>query len=202
MQKFTETQWQGVKRLLEEGGCPVLPEKSYQAVSPVGLKIAQVPSLGVNTVFDLENGQTGYMMDLVICNELDRPIRIQRSHIKTPWGGARISLLPAPAKSGPRMGQYCFPGSGTLAFESEVVLNHLLTSREGLNPGEHAGLFLGIDEAPIPSHFMENDRTLVELVIFDTRGNRYSSEFHLCVDRSASCARERREKLSAYSRFK
>jgi hypothetical protein len=193
MQKFTKEQWPDLKRLLVEGGCPVLQEEIH-AVSPVGLKIEQELSLGVNMVLDLENGQAGYVMDLVITNESDRPIGIQRFELKTPWGGAGISLLPGPVKSGPRKGHYCFPGSGSLAFESEVVLNRFMSSRERLNPGQHPGLFLGIEESPIPCHYPEYSRTAVELAVFDTKGNRYSSEFRLCVDRSVSCALERREK--------
>jgi hypothetical protein len=192
MQKFTKEQSAALMRRLAAGGCPILQEESH-AVSPVGLKIEQVPSLGVNMVFDLENGHTGYVMDMVITNESDHPIGIQRFEIRTPWGGAGISPLPEPLRSGSRKGNYCFPGSGSLAFEGEVVLNRFLSSRERLNPGEHLGLFLGIEDSPIPCHYPENGRAVVELAVFDTRGNRYSSEFRLCVDRAVSCALERQE---------
>jgi hypothetical protein len=196
MQKFEDEQWSALKRRLVEAGCPILQEES-DAIPPVGLKIEQDPSLGM--VFDLDNGQTGYVMDLVITNESDHPIGIQRFEFKTPWDGAGISLLPGPEKSGPRTGNYCFPGSAALAFEREVVLNRLLSPRARLNPGEHRGLFLGIERSPIPCHYPEYGRAVVELAVFDTKRNRYSSEFRLCVDRSVSCARERKKKIAIHS---
>ena len=121
-------------------------------IVPVGLKIEQVPSLGVNRVFDLENGQAGFVMDLTIANESDRPIRIQGFQLKTGWEGAGISLLPGPDKSGIRQGNYCFPGSGPLAFDREIVLNRFILGREKLNAGSsrRVGLFLGRENSPIP----------------------------------------------------
>src|ERR1700735_192177 len=108
MGKFTKQEWSELKQLLAEGGCPILQEESDMIV-PVGLKIEQVPSLGVNRVFDLENGQAGFVMDLTIANESDRPIRIQGFQLKTGWEGAGISLPPGPDKAGSRPGVQCIP---------------------------------------------------------------------------------------------
>jgi hypothetical protein len=197
MRKVTDEQWAGLKRHLAEGGCPVLPEERF-GISPVGLKIEQVPNLGSNILFDLESHQTGCVLDAMIANETERIVKINGFRIKTPWDGSGVSLLGGPEKSGARQGNYCFPGPAPLMFEGEIVLNGFFARRGLLHPGEERrGLLLGVEESSIPSHYPEHGRTVVELIVIDAKGNRYSSEFRVCIDRSVSCAREQKEKITA-----
>jgi hypothetical protein len=83
MKKLTAEEWSSLALHLMECGCPVQLEAGYK-VTPVGLAIFQIPSLGVSSVFDLDAGGTGYMMDAHISNELGRPIWIHGVQLKTP----------------------------------------------------------------------------------------------------------------------
>ena len=199
MKKLATEEWTSLAHHLMECGCPVQLEAGYK-VAPVGLAIIQIPSLGVNSVFDLETGGAGYMMDAHIGNELDRPIWIHGFQIKTPWGGAGFSLLSDPTQSVPKQEIYSFPNS-TLGFERSVVLNSFLSGNGRLNPGDEIeGLLLGVDEDPLPDEYPDNGRIVVKLSIFDERGNRFSSGFRLCVERSAIYDRKRMKEIPASER--
>jgi hypothetical protein len=194
MEKFTKHEWSSLRRTLVNGGCPVL-EEEVPTIPRSGLRIEQLPCSPANMVFDLENGITGFVMDLEVTNESDHPVLIEGFEFKTPWQGAEVSLLAGPHRSGPKQGNFCFPDPGTLAFDGDIVLNRLFSSRERMRPGENAsGLVLGIQKSPIPAYFPEYGRTFVEVRIFAARERQYSAKISLCVDRSLSCARERRQK--------
>ena len=195
MRKLTTEEWAGLARRLNDGGCPVQVEDTFK-VNPIGLALEQNPSPG-NSVFALDNGWTGYMLDMFVTNELSRPIRISGFQIKTPWGGTVVSLLPRPTN--PRQDYYRFPHS-TLGFDQSVVINRFFSGTGRLNPGDVAqGLLLCVDETLIPDEYPEHGRTAVELSVFDGHGNRFASEFRLCVDRSATISREHRIKSKAAS---
>ena len=178
---------------LSENGCPVLVGSS-----PPGLVVEQVRAVGVNMVFDLMNGGTGYMLDAVIRSQLKHPAHIKGVQIKTPWGGSGISVLPGDPRYRARGGFYLFPDTG-LGFPGSEVLNRLLFGRCRLNAGEEVeGLIMATDAQSIPDGIADNGRVVVELSIFDGPGNRFSSQFRLCVDRSAVRARQRAEQIRQY----
>src|SRR5579862_180260 len=108
MGKFTKEEWASLRRNLVNGGCPVLDEE-VSSVRLLGLRIEQTPCSPANMVFDLENGITGFVMDLEITNESDHPVLIKGFEFKTPWPGAAVSLLAGPHRSGPKQGNFCFP---------------------------------------------------------------------------------------------
>jgi hypothetical protein len=172
-------------RYLNENGCPVQLESL-----PPGLVIEQVLEAGMNMAFDLKDGRSGYTLDAAITSRLERPTRINGVRIKTPWGGSGISLLEADPQYRVRGGYYLFPDKGP-EFEGSVVLNRLLSGKCRLNPGDEAeGLIMAIDAESIPDGIPDNARIVVDLSIFDGRGNPFASQFKLCVDRSASRARQ------------
>ena len=201
MKKYTEEQWAALHRYLLKCGCPVQPEQCLK-LSPMGLSIQQLPNVGVSTVFDLQDGRSGYVMDMQITNEAKSQIRSSDVQITPPWGLSRLSLLPDPSTFKRGYEMYDFP-DGSLGFDRSVVVNGFLSGKCKLNPGsEISGLLLGIDENPIPNDLPEFGRTVVEFAIFDNRGNKFESQFKLCVDRSATFDRERKRKASALSRSK
>ena len=133
MNKMSEEEYSRLSRHLLECGCPLLAETGYR-VKVTGFRIEQVAS-ECNMIFDLDNGQTGYVMDLRITNECDRPLRSNGIQIETPWGLADISLLPDPSKSKRGYEVYDFPDSG-LSFDRRIVLNDFLSGARRLNPGD------------------------------------------------------------------
>lgn len=196
MAKMTEQEFAALTQHLIELGCPLEPSAGYRD-TPGGLKLEQVPSLGTNQVFDLDDGRAGFVMDVRIWSELNLPVRIRQVRIDTPWGLREIELLPDPAIRVSTYQYYDFPKS-TLSFHREVVVNDFVSGRTTLKPGEQVqGLLLAVDDKPIPDEFPEQGRTEVNLVIFDERGNTFSSKFKLCVDRSASVFRERKIRAAA-----
>lgn len=195
MAKMTEQEFAALTQHLIELGCPLERSAGYRDTP--GLKLEQVPSLGTNQVFDLDDGRAGFVMDVRIWSELNLPVRIRQVRIDTPWGLREIELLPDPAIRVSTYQYYDFPKS-TLSFHREVVVNDFVSGRTTLKPGEQVqGLLLAVDDKPIPDEFPEQGRTEVNLVIFDERGNTFSSKFKLCVDRSASVVRERKIRAAA-----
>ena len=60
------------------------------------------------------------------------------------------------------------------------------------------GLIMAIDTQPIPDDVSDRERIDVKLTVFDGAGNGFSSDFRLCVDRSAIRARQRKEEMLAF----
>ena len=175
---------------LSQNGCPVQLKSC-----PPGLIVEQVPTVGMNMAFDLKSGETGYLLDALITSRQGRSARIKEIQIKTPWGGSGISLLPGDPRCRAHGGFYLFPGTG-LGFPGSEVLNRLLSGRRRLSADEEVeGLIMAIDAQSIPDDIPDNGRIVVELSIFEGRGDRFSSQFRLCVDRSAIHARQRAKQI-------
>jgi hypothetical protein len=199
MKNHTPEQCESLVRRLNDGGCPVLRDHGYK-ISPVGLAIEQIPGISCNQVFDLAQGGTGFTIELVLRNELDRPIDIQGYQLKTPWGVPKLSLLPAPRKSSERYPHYSFPGPGNY-YDGSYVINPFFARRKSrLIPGEPIeGLLVASSEDLIPPEFPNLARIIATLFVFDTRRNPFSAQFSLVVDRRELIARERREQGMASS---
>jgi len=181
---------------LNENGCPVQLESSHRVI-PQGLIIKQIPLPLYNMIFDLDSGASAYLLDAYLKSNLARPIRIEGVQIEPPWKGSSISLLEDDPRERANGGFYLFPGS-TLAFQGSEVLNGLLSGKLKLKPRDDPeGLIMAIDSQPIPDDVSDRDRIDVKLTVFDGAGNEFSSEFRLCVDRSAVRARQRKEEMRA-----
>jgi hypothetical protein len=180
---YTPEQWDGLVSRLNDGGCPVLRDHSYK-ISPVGLAIEKIPGMSSNQILILKQGGTGYEIELVLRNDLDRPIDVVGFQIKTPWGVPRLSLLPAPQKSSPMYPHYAFPEPGPY-YEGNFVLNPFFARRKSrLNPGEEIeGVLVASSEERIPLEFLQLARIIATLIIFDSRRNAFSAQFRLCVNR-------------------
>ena len=193
MNRFQAEEKSRLALYLNQNGCPVQLKSS----SP-GLVVEQVPTVGMNMVFDLMGGQTGYLLNALITSRLKRPAHVKRIQLKTPWGVSRIALLQGDLRCRAWGGFYLFPGTG-LGFPESEVLNRLLSGRYRLNAGEEVeGLIMAIDAERIPDDVCDNGRIVVELSIFDGPGNQFSAQFKLCVDRSAVRARQRAEQIQQY----
>jgi len=184
MQELTAEQLAGLFERLNSGGCPVEQQHGYK-IAPVGLAIEKIAGISFNKMFDLARGGTGYAIELVLRNELDRPINIVGFQVTTPWGVPRLSLVPAPHKSSTKCPHYSFPEPGPY-FDSAFVLNRFFARRQSqLNPGEEIeGVIVASSDESIPVQISHADRIITTLLVFDTRRNAFSAQFKLFVDRN------------------
>ena len=183
---------------LNENGCPVQLEPNHRVISE-GLKIKQVLIPLVNKIFDLESGAAAYLLDAHLISNLTRPIRIEGVQIKPPWEGSAFPCWRTIHESA-QTGGFTGSQARTLAFEGSEVLNGLLSGRCKSKPRDDPeGLIMAIDTQPIPDDVSDRERIDVKLTVFDGAGNGFSSDFRLCVDRSAIRARQRKEEMLASS---
>ena len=180
-------------RRLNDGGCPVLRDHGYK-IDPVGLAVEPVPGLCFNRIFSLAQGGTGYYMDIVLRNESDHPIKLQGFQIKTRWGIPRISLLPTPKKSSDRWPLYCFPEPGPY-YDGENVINPFLARHRQLMPGQEIeGGLVASSEESIPTGVADLSAIFITLSILDSRGNVFSGQFGLRVQRNEAVIRKYAER--------
>jgi hypothetical protein len=191
MPKLTPEQWDGFCRRLNQGGCPVLNDHTYK-IPPVGLAIEIIPGMSQNEIFDLADGGTGCAIELVLRNDANRPIDIRGFQLKTSWGIPNVSLVPKTSSS--IYPAYSFPGSSRY-YDEDFVINHVFARQKTrLNPSQEVeGVIVLSSKEPMPAELQNHDRILVALCVFDTRGNAFSEEFRLLVNRSELIARERRK---------
>lgn len=201
MKKMKQQDYVVLAQHIIDLGCPLDLCAGYRD-TPAGLKFEQLPTLGTNQLFDLDGGGTGFVMDLWMSSELNLPMRIRQVQIETPWGLRDIELLPDPAKRIRTYQYYDFPAS-TLGFHRDVVVNDFLSGKCSLEPGgEVQGLLLAVDDGPIPDEYSDHGQAIVKVFIFDERGNRFASQFRLCVERSVAFTRDRLRKSLAASQSK
>jgi hypothetical protein len=162
-------------------------------VSPRGLVIEPIPGANFSSIFDLKQGGTGYALELTLRSVAPRPINIVGYQIKTPWGLPPLSLLRAPMKSSPWYPHYCFPEPGPY-YEGDFVINRYFARRKSqLLPGaEIEGVLVASSEESIPEEVLHLARINVTVVIFDSRGNQYATQFRVPVNRSELIARRKR----------
>jgi hypothetical protein len=185
----TREQWDELARRLNAGGCPVLSEHGYR-IAPVGLAIDKIPGLSFNSIFDLTQGGTGYSIELTLRNEASRAIDVVGWQLKTPWGLPKLTLLPAPKRSSNWYPHYSFPEPGPY-YEGGWVVNPFFARRKSrLQPREEIeGVLVASSEEAIPLEIPHLARIIVTLVVFDSRGNAFSAQFRLPVDRRELIAR-------------
>jgi hypothetical protein len=192
--KRLKEQQDDLAHLLIQGGCPVQIDTGFHA-SPSGLLIEQVPELGLNAVFDLVNGGTGFLLDILVKNERHDPVWLDGCQIEDPWGHVTKSLVAAPSKSDVKYPYYCYVDS-TLAFDGEIVVNRFFSTRRRLNQNaEICGLLMALSTDSIPDEVEHNARVCVTLSVFDRRGTRFSKNFRLAVDRTERMIQARKKQL-------
>jgi hypothetical protein len=195
MQRCKEEQQLNLAHLLNRSGCPVQTDTGFQA-PPTGLLIEQVPEVGLNTVFDLANGGTGFLLDILVKSKRPDAIWLDGFQIEDPWGHVTKSLIAAPRKSDARYPYYCFPDDSGPAFDAGIVVNRFFTTRRRLNGNDEiCGLLMALDSESIPVEVEHNARVPVMFSVFDRRGTRFSKTFKLAVDRTERMIQERKGQL-------
>jgi len=170
---------------LRNGGVP-FDEDEFERmrVDALGLSIYQnrdLPSTG----FTLPSGETGYILNAVISNDSPRELSAVHIQFDGPTCGFGMCLLQDPRRKSPREYLYSFPDPRLAGFEREVVLNHLITRRRTLFPGDlEKGFLLVVGQAPLPSEYHDRYSLEVRLTVFDQKGRDYHKSFELMVERS------------------
>ena len=196
--KYTKEKWADLSLFLSKSGCPVQQEH-FLNVNAKSLHIQQTPDPDVNMVFDLNDGRTGWVMEMHVRNGTTRPIRIGGVEITAPWGFTWITVLPGPPKNKPSYEYYEFPDE-TLGFNRCIVINEYLSGRRKIDPGPAiSGLLLATSEERIPDHLPQYSKAAFELSIYDEQRNKISSKFDLRIDRSTSLFLDKKKKADAES---
>jgi hypothetical protein len=131
-------------RELQELGCPV-DVSVATAQSPYSyVAIQQSGCIHDSKVFELEDGRTGWMVDLEICNLTSRSVYIVQVDLRFPWEDDSIEwLIPHTIKAKNRGDKaassyevYRFPGKYGLELPAEDVINNRLLEKKIL-PARH-----------------------------------------------------------------
>jgi hypothetical protein len=149
-----------------------------------GFSIYQTGTSVDSSVFDLDFGGSGYMLNVVMCNDSSRIISAREFQLDIPWDGPNFRWLDDPFRKSPRQYEYSFPRHGPEGFDREAVLNHRLGKHGRLNPREQLeGLLLGVGQAPIPKKYSDRQCLVTRLYVLDDLGNRYQGIIKLGVSR-------------------
>ena len=154
----------------------------------------QSPVNFTTRLIELKGGLTGVIVDLTIGNPPSgRPIHLdlQNFRIEIPW--CQVNWLEKaepliiererPEKT-PAPKLYFLPGDPTLSFAKNEVLNHRLSRRCVLLPGnELVGPLMGVGERPVPNEFHDRQRFTTCLSAYYERGKRCDLQVDFIVER-------------------
>lgn len=151
-----------------------------------GLELFQDPETIQTSIFDLDSGQTGYMLSIKIHNESQRSIQLKEPRLAILWREPDFHWLVDPLRKSPREYTYSLPDPAPVGFERDAVVNHRFGRRDSrLDPdGWLEGLLLGVGREPIPEEYHDRQRIKMVLSIFDGRDNRYELNVVFGVIRS------------------
>src|SRR5712692_7724432 len=92
---------------------------------PAGRTPAEVGAVCATNVFDLQDGRAGYVIDLMITNQISRPVRCRDIELRTPWVDSQVAWLSDPRETASDPHNYRFPGRAAPEFPRDLVLNHV-----------------------------------------------------------------------------
>jgi hypothetical protein len=158
-----------------------------------GLSICQTGTLLENTVFDLDDGGTGYIVSIAINNTSAKTLRIDQYRLEQPWPESGFHWLEDPLKKIPRESTYSFPQYGPEGFERECVLNHRI-GRHGRLLADDCieGLLCGVGQACIPDGYQHRQRLQMKLSVFDGRGRGTTIKLNVLINREVRIWRGQR----------
>ncbi len=158
-----------------------------------GLVIYQGPNIPDTRIFDLDSGETGYIVAITIYSRSPRILSLNEFRLEIPWWEPRFRWLKYPLGKVPREYTYSFPDPGPIGFEPDAVLNHRLGRKGRLCPGDWIeGLLLGVGQEPLPSHYQDRQSLMMRLWVSDERGNRFGADIKFLVKRWAQRVREKK----------
>ena len=91
MRKANSTHLAASLREMDAVGIPV-----DLSVAELDVEIEQVGGVHDTMVFDLPDGRAGYLIDLIITNQMSRPIRCRDIELRPPWVDSEFEWLRDP----------------------------------------------------------------------------------------------------------
>ena len=150
------------------------------------LSVRQAGSDVENVVLALNEGlTTAIMLNTVITNDSPKAtIVIRHFDVELLWKDDEFDWLPDPAEMVPSGSSYTYYGT-LLSYRRDMVLNHHRYEQGKLGPGDSIrGLLMGKSLASIPDDLLHGDRVQMRLLVYDTKGKKYSAPFELRIDRT------------------
>jgi hypothetical protein len=163
--------------------------------------IEQVGAVCATSVFDLWDGRAGYIIDLIVTNQMSRPFSCRDIELRTPWVDSQFEWLPDPREMGNDPHNYRFPGKAALELSRDLVLNHVLLGGGILKPGcPKRGWLLAIG-GPMPADLRHGQSVAMTLAIIAHDHAEYSATINLWVERAAKLTRKSATKVRRESLF-
>jgi hypothetical protein len=138
-----------------------------------------------SSIFDLQFGGTGYMLDVAITNLRSRPFTVCELSVELPWDDPQFFWLEDPHESSPESEDYFF--SRSLTFPRTMVLNHLVLDY-GRIPRYRVltGLLLGRSFGSIPASYNHGSQVQAVIHVVDYADADHVFNLSIFVDRKAS----------------
>jgi hypothetical protein len=147
------------------------------------VEIEQVGGVHETMVFDLEDGRAGYILDLLITNQMPRPFHCRDIEPRMSWPDSEFEWLQDPKETQRDPHNYRFPGRAALELPRDLVLNHILLGGGILKPGcPKQGWLLGIG-SPMPANLRHGAWVEMTLTIVAYDHAEYTSIVHLWTQR-------------------
>jgi hypothetical protein len=160
------------------------------SVAEVDVEVEQVGGMHDTMVFDLEDGRTGYVLDLLITNQMPKPFRCRDIEPRMSWPNSEFEWLQDPKETERDPHNYRFPGRAALELPRELALNHVLLGGGNLKPGcPKQGWFLGIG-SPMPANLRHGAWVEMTLAIIAYDHAEYQATITLWVDRTRKLTRK------------
>ena len=197
MRKANSTHLAASLREMDAVGIPV-----DLSVAELDVEIEQVGGVHDTMVFDLRDGRAGYVIDLIITNQMSRPVRCRDIELRPPWVDSEFEWLRDPREMGGDPYNYRFPGKAALELPRDLALNHVLLGGGILKPGgcPRQGWLLGIG-SPMPENLRHGAWVEITLAIIAYDHNEYPETITLWVDRLAKLERKSSRKVPTESLF-
>jgi len=168
---------------------------------PAGRTPAEVGAVCATNVFDLQDGRAGYVIDLMITNQISRPVRCRDIELRTPWVDSQVAWLSDPRETASDPHNYRFPGRAAPEFPRDLVLNHVLLDGGILKPGcPKRGWLLGIGRS-MPDNLHQGEWIGVTLTIIAHDQAEYSTTITLGVDHATKLTQKSPRKVPRESLF-
>jgi hypothetical protein len=160
------------------------------SVAEVDLEVEQVGGVHDTMVFDLEDGHAGYVLDLLITNQMPKPFCCRDIEPRMSWPDSEFEWLQDPKEMERDPHNYRFPGRAALELPRDLALNHVLLGGGILKPGcPKQGWLLGIG-SPVPANLRHGAWVEMTLAIIAYDHAEHQATITLWVDRTTKLTRK------------
>ena len=160
------------------------------------VEIEQAGVVTESRIFDLTDGRTGCILDVLLLNQTSKPIPCRDIELQAAWADWEFEWLADPEGNSRLPFIYLFPGKGAPEMPRDLVLNHVLLGGGILKPGRPVeGFLLGIG-SPRPENLIPGAWVDFMLTIIGYDHNKYAETVKLRVDPVYRRQQNHREKSS------